>query len=208
MTMQLQDHVRTYSYLRPAHELSKEYIDEKVNAAVDAALSAAVAELGREIELNVRSLLPDDFGVSTNTWLETTAGSTWADSTFADGSQIPDNRFIGIYGARWIFSELSDGEQGGFNPNVTALRMTIGGSRVAQWDLVGIFRAQMSAGTPATAYGSWADFPTGIAVSPVSITQNKAFTVSFLERTTTVDFAVQLLGVAVEPVGSGAGLNP
>lgn len=204
MVSQAQDNlIKTDSWLTPADWLTPPDIQEAIDAARAAALEAAFEELG-QVNVVVRPLFASDFGaVSTNSWLEATAGTTWADSAFANGSQVADNVFIAIYGAQWQHEELSAGEGGGFNPAVTALRIAIGGARVAQWDLNVIYRGQNSAGTPANAYGSLANYPVGIATSPVVLTQNKGATVQFLERAATLNFTVVLLGLVVEPVGGG-----
>lgn len=205
-----EDAIRTRSFLRPATELTPQRIDGIINTTILTTVAMARRELG-DIELNVRALLAHDFGALTdpdNNWLETTGGTGWADSAFANGSQVPDNTFLGIYGARYMFDEDADGLIGGFDPVVDALRLSIGGSRVAQWDLNVLYKAAAQVATQANVWGPLLDHKSGIVESPIIVTQNKTVTVQFLERATTLDFAVMILGVTVEPVGQGAGLNP
>lgn len=204
MTMQQLDNlVQTNSYLIPRTWMTPDDIQGHIFAAYQAALQAAVTEMGNGNFVS-RALFASDFGaISTNTWTETTSGSTWATTAFADGSQVLDNIFIGIYGCKFLYDEIADGLNGGFDPVVTGIRLQTGGARVAQWDLNVIYQSQMSAATVANVYGGNTPFVTGIASSPVVMTQNKGATVQFLERTTGLDFNVPLLGVVVEPVGGG-----
>lgn len=211
--------VRTNSYIIPETWMTSQQIRRKINAARQAALAAALLTDGDQ-EYNVRALVGSDMpDRTTNDWLETTASSgvdAWNNSAFAAGSNIADNTYIGIYGVQVLTMENEAGVNGGpiqsaLEPAVTGIRIQIGGARVAQWDLHPILYfvgGTDDLATSSTEYGPLIAYPKGFAESPVVITKEKSLTVAFWETQTSLDFQVALLGIVVEAVGSGAGLNP
>ena len=212
--------VAAQSYLEPASWLSAQQKAQRVKACEDASLLAAINAFGDEQEYIVRGLEESDFNVTTTKdWRETTSGAgAWAAAAFALGTTtIFDNLIIGIYGAKYLNYEniagvSPGGEIGAQATPVTALRIIIAGKRVAQWDLSWIL--QMSGQTADLATTDLKnlgllDFPDGFARTPVVITKEKTVEVDFWEGANTIDFAVALLGIVVEPVGGGqAGLSP
>lgn len=205
--------IRTRSFLLPETQLTEQRIDNLINTTVLMTVATARRELGN-IELIVRAGVPSDMpDLSNNDWTETTSASnSWTNTAFAAGGSIADNTFLGIYGVHILTLEDAAGVTGWGSaqtaPPVTAMRTTIGGSRVAQWDLNTLLRAVAQAGTAATAYGPLTVYPAGYVESPVIVTQNKDLTIAFWETASGVDFQIQPLFITVEPPGQGAGLNP
>ena len=207
------------SYLEPYYWLTAQQRAQRIRATEDAALLAAYDAFGDQ-EYIIRSLEESDFNVTTTKdWIETTeGGGAWAAAAFATGlADIFDNMIIGIFGARFLSFEneagvTPGGEIGAVATAVTALRIGVGGKRVAQWDLTPIARLggmTASLATGSTEISPLLEFPDGFARTPVVITKEKAVTVEFWEGTTTLEFALALLGIVVEPVGGGqAALSP
>ena len=206
--------VAMQSYLEPWYWLTAQQRAARIRACEDAALLAAVDAFGNQ-EYVIRGLEESDFNVTTTKdWIETTEGAgAYASAAFATGAaNIFDNLIIGIYGARILAMEneagvSAYGEIGAVAAPVTALRITVGGKRMAEWDLMVLMRLVGTTATTATGdaavLGAQPDFPDGFARTPVVITKEKAVDIEFWEGTTTLEFAVALLGIVVEPVGGG-----
>lgn len=205
------------SYLIPETWLTESEKQDFIAAAEMAALESAQKELG-DLDYVSRALVPTDFNaVTVEEWLETTGTSVddYVTSALADGSSIRDNTFIGIYGVQWLTAENEAGVPWGaadVTPPVSAVRITIGGTRVVQWDLtIGLVAVAQTAGVATTSADAvaYAPYPALFAMSPVVITQNKPVTISYWETVASVDFQIKYLGVVIEPRGSArGGLNP
>lgn len=212
MTMQRErpPKVLINSFLIPEDQLSLQRRRQLRQSAIDAALREARDAQGDQ-DWVVRDLVPSDMpNLANNNWAEATGGTnTWNNSAFASGGTTAANTFMAVFGAQFIFSDAlaASAAIGAANPAVTGLRITVGGKRVRQWNLYNIWRPTMLAGTPTNAYGPAPLFPVGYAGSPVVITEQISVTVAFYELTTTVDFAVALLGYVVEKAGAGAELS-
>jgi len=178
----------------------------------------AVKEEG-ESDWVARHLHADDMpGGTAREWTETTGvtSETFVAAALGDGTAIADDTFIGIYGAQFIFSPVRNAVnnyRNPFTPPVTFVRFTVGGTRVAEWDLYPIWRTTGHQGPSSTAtekLGSMIDWPVGIAESPIFITQNKTLLVEFYEQvpTTATSFGLMFHGIVVQKRGAGDGLNP
>ena len=99
-------------------------------------------------------------------------------------------------------------------PPVTTLRIVVGGTRVAEWDLYTIFTAAQMKGANSSIVTNdqsaiSVTYPVGIAESPVLVKPRTTLLLQYNEvSTVAVDFGIQLLGVVCEKTGSGDGLNP
>lgn len=212
--------LRYKSILRRADLMSPNRVDGIFKHAVDVCMWRAVLEEG-EADWIARSLHPGDLPPTATTrreWLETTGttSETFVGAARGDGTAIRDDTFIGIYGAQFLTAEHRTGPattRVPYNPPVVSLRFTVGGTRVAEWDLYGIWRSMGFTGAATSSTGKLGpmlDFPVGIAESPIFIWQNKALLLEYYEQvpTTAADFILLLLGVVVEKRGSTDGLNP
>lgn len=211
--MTLQDGgVLISSYLLPEFffpEGHEEGLRELVKSEL---MRRAVRDLGPGKYIS-RTLHPGDMppvSTSTREWIETTGTNlnTFVDAAIGDGTSINDKTYIGIFGIQWLSAELSDGEFGAATPPVTSLRWTIGGARVAEWDLYSTFQGVAFQGTPVNEFGPQQQFPRGLAASPIYVDKKQPLLVQYYEIENTLDFSIQLLGYVVEQVGGTDGLNP
>ena len=198
----------TKSLVRQGELLAPAKIDGIVNALIGQLCGLAYAAMG-PVALTARNLVASDFpGDSNNDWLEVslTVDNAYANSANGDGTAIADETFIGIYGFKQILHEEVDGEDGADTPAMTTIRITVGGTLVAQWDMHSTFVGMAESGAPATTMGPTVKHMTAIIESPVIITQNQTLTVAFYEVENTLDTIVAFLGIVVEKVGRT--LNP
>ena len=196
-------------------------VDGIIKATIDLCVHTAEQLVGGG-DYIVRSLHRGDVpatSATNRTWLETTGATTdqFITGAVGNGTAIADDTVIGIYGCRWLYSEVA-----GFaaastlarRPPVTTLRIVVGGTRVAEWDLYTIFTsAQLKGANSSIVTNSEGaisiNYPVGIAESPVLIKPRTTLLIQYNEvSTVAVDFGIQLLGVVCEKTGSGDGLNP
>jgi len=207
------------SVLRPIHTMSVQRVEEIINHTKRMLLWMAVAEEGEQ-DWIVRSLHRGDMPLTTTTqrdWFETTGVTSdqFITAAIGNGTVISDDTFIGIYGARWFFTEnrAQNANRIPFRPPVTAVRFVVGGTRVAEWDLFSIFVATGNQGANSSGvqdFGVFQPYPDGIGESPILVSQNKTLLVQYYEVVagTATDFGIQLLGLVVERAGGRDGLNP
>jgi hypothetical protein len=199
--------------------MSPTRVDGIVKHVTDHLIWRAVAEEG-EGDWIARVLTSGDMPPTNalRDWLETTGttSETFVAAALGDGTNTRDDTFIGIYGAQFhaVPSRLLASIRAPYRPPVTAVRFTVAGTRVAEWDLYSIWRSVAHVGPNSSAtekLGGMVDFPAGIAESPIIIGQNKGLLVKFYEQvpTTAQEFVLQFLGIVVEKRGGGLGaLNP
>ena len=213
------------SILRRADTMVPNRVDGIIKHVTDFATWMAVVE-GGEADWISRALNADDMpGSTTREWNEATGTTTetFVAAALGDGTAIADDTFIGIYGCQFLAasSRLLGGGAGSavgnrvlYKPPVTSVRFTVGGTRVAEWDLYTIWRSMGHQGPNSTAtekLGVMIDFPIGIAESPIFIGKQKTLLVEYYEQvpTTITDFVLMFLGIVVEKRGGGlAALNP
>lgn len=208
------------SILRRADTMESRRIDGIIKATIDLAMRTARDFVGPG-DYIVRSLHRGDMpatSATNRTWLETTGTTSdqFINAAVGNGTAIADDTVIGIYGCRWLYSEVpsfAPTNRMPHRPPVTTVRIVVGGTRVAEWDLYTIFNASAlrgansSLGTNTPAF-LWVQ-PTGIAESPVIIKPRTTLLIQYNEvSTVAVDFVIQFLGIVVEKTGSGDGLNP
>ena len=212
------------SILRRADMMAPNRVDGIVKHVIEQLVWMAVAEEG-ESQWIARALTADDMpGGTVREWNEATGTTSeiFVAAALGDGTNTADDTFIGIYGCQFIAATGrllgAAGSVGAnrvlYKPPITAARFTVGGTRVAEWDLYTIWRSVAHTGPHSTAtekLGTMIDFPLGIAESPILIGQNKALLVEYFEQvpTTITDFVLQLLGIVVEKRAGGlAALSP
>ncbi len=210
--------LRYKSVLRDAREMAPGRVDGIIKHVMEMLTWMAVAEEG-EGDYVARSLNGDDMpGGTVRDWLELSGvvSETFIAAARGDGTAVANNTWLGIYGFKYIAgsSRLLAGIRAPYRPPITAMRFTVGGTRVAEWDLFNMWRAVAHVGPNSSATEKLAgmiEFPTGIAESPILIGQNKTLLVEFFNQvpTNTQDLVYQLLGITIEKRGGGiAGLNP
>jgi len=165
-----------------------------------------------------RALLPSDFNVVTvEEWQETTGASidAWNASTVASGAaQTRDNTVIALYGIQPIALENEAGVYAwgaaDVSPPVTAVRVLVGGARVAQYDLSFLIKAMAQTADLATGsevYGNLNKHDTGYMASPLVIVGPKTVEIDYWEVTASLDFQIAWLGVVVEAAGGQGGIT-
>jgi len=207
------------SILRRWDTMTPNRVDGILHHTIRLLMWTAVHEEG-ESDWIVRALHPGDMPPTggAREWVETTGttSETFVDAALGNGTNIRDDTFIGIYGCQWIWAPVRNAVNNyrhPFIPPVNYVRFTIGGTRVAEWDLLPIWRTMGHQGPSSTAtekLGGMIDFPLGVAESPIIISQNKSLLVSYYEQvpTTATSFGLMFHGFVVEKRGAGDGLNP
>jgi len=197
--------------------MTPQQIQAKINAAESEAI-ARYKEGWGDGDYIIRALLPSDFNsVTVEEWQETTgtAIDAWNASTVAPGTTlVRDNTVLGIYGIKVITGENEAGVYAwgaaDVSAPVTAVRLTAGGARLAQWDFSFLFHASAqtaSLATTSAVYGPLQDHPAGFAASPIVIRGPKAVTIAYWEVTASLDFQIAWLGVVVEAAGGQGGIT-
>jgi len=208
------------STLKPWYLWNIDNLNGYIQHAKDMILYFAVKEEGEQPWI-IRHLHRGDMPLTTTTqrdWFETTGVTTdqFVTAAIGNGTAIQDDTFMVIIGARWIYTEnrlAANADRRAFRPPVSFVRFVVGGTRVAEWDLVSIFNSVVSQGAASSVTGEpgpFADYPLGIAESPIIITQNKTLLVQYYEMvaTTAADFSLYLYGFVCEKTGGRDGLNP
>lgn len=208
------------SILRRSDTMEPRRIDGIIKATIDLCMQAARETIGPG-DYIARSLHRGDMppvSATDRTWLEATATTTdvFVTAAIGSGAAINDDTIIGIYGGRWLYTEIANLaplSRLAHRLPVTSLRFVVGGTRVAEWDLYTIFNsiaikgAATSAGiaTPAVMRND----PVGIAESAIIIKPRTTLLLQYNEvSTAAVEFGFQILGVVIEKTGAGDGLNP
>ena len=173
-------------------ELKPETIDAIRNATIVSAVQKAVDLWGPKQDLTIRDLNADDMSYTNNIFTETSNGTPNAWNTMAFGAfSVPNSTVLGIYGVKPGYT--FDGTVKTLP--ITGIRVDVGGSRVAQWNLQTLDQKSSAANTsPSTAIG-------GVTKSPIIVAED--ITVTFYEYTRTESTAYDpcWLGVAVEKQG-------
>src|SRR3990167_1605309 len=151
-------HLRFKSILRRSDMMAPNRVDGIINHTLRMLMWMAVQEEGR-VDWVARHLHPGDMPPTTTTtreWTEATGttSETFVTAAIGNGTSIADDTFIGIYGAQWLWVPQRNGPDGAripWQPPVTFVRFTIGGTRVAEWDLHTIWRSVAHQGPSSTA---------------------------------------------------------
>lgn len=183
-------------------ELKPEKVEGIKKAAKAKLLEVAEKALGADTRLVIRDLLPIDLGYTYHEFpLTTGSDNTW--TSILQGSAaatVADNVFVCIVGIRIICSDGTNPFQ--VKPVITAMRITSGGSYVAQWDLhklIAIAGAVNAAGS-----NVWTPVA-GITEGPVIVSQNITFNIETY-AVETDDMQVAIEGYICEK--EGATLKP
>lgn len=166
------------SVLTPIRNMAPERLDSLQQGALARLLEIAEKDLkGPEKRLIQRDLMPSDLGLTNEVWDETTGGTanTFENSDIASKT-IADQRFIVIWG-------LIDASE---TISVSALRFTIGSSKVALWNL-----------------DKLAEDPNrqGVALSPIFISQNTPITIEHYVKVANSGTKLILVGAVCEKEG-------
>ncbi len=180
------------SILTPVELLKPEAIDAIRNAAVVAAVNKAADLWGQRQPLTIRDLNGTDMAYANNVMTETSNAGANAWNAMAFGAfTVPTATVIAIYGitlnANWAVAipELP----------ITGIRIDVGGSRHAQWNIQGLDQKAAAAST----------FPTrglsGVTRSPVIVAEDITVTIYEYTRNASDAYDIVWLGVAVEKEG-------
>jgi len=168
--------VATRSILVPIHLVPVDKIDGIREATIKKREEIAGRDLPGD-KLITRDLMPSDLGLTNEVWYETTGATAnqWEDSAIA-ANNIADNVFVCIWGV----TDLSD------EPAVSALRITVGGAKVAIWNLDKMIQMVHKAGT---------------TLSPIIITQNTPITIEHFVKVANAGVEIAFDGCVVEKEG-------
>ncbi len=140
-------------------------------------LAMEALKLPDDGKLITRDLEPSDLGLTNEVWYETTGATanTWENSDIASKT-IADERLVAITGV----VDASEGTP------VSALRFTVGSSKVAQWNLDRISKTLERE---------------GVTLSPIIITPNQVVTIEHYVKVAGSGTEIGFVGVVCEKVG-------
>jgi hypothetical protein len=150
-----------------------------------------------------RSIVPTDLALTNARWTETSGTSANAfTNTSISSNTVADDRYVGIWGVR-LFTPMSTVDNDAslaaleqMQYPISILRIDVGGTRVAQWDLYPLMSIQIDLAE------SHAFRPiSGLTLTPVLIGPNKSVTISEYVTVSTALYTLGLEGVVVEPEG-------
>lgn len=166
------------SVLTPIRNMAPERLDALQQEALAKLLEIAETDLrGPEKRLILRDLMPTDLGLSNESWFETTGGTpnAFEDSEIASKT-IADQRFIVIWGLIDASEAIA----------VSALRFTVGSSKVALWSLD---KLAMDPNRQ------------GVALSPIFISQNTPITIEHYVKVANEGTELIFVGAVCEKEG-------
>ena len=193
--------IKTVSVLRNMQELKPERIDGIVNTSMALLARAALADLQGSVI--IRDLLPSDLpGYSTNLYTETSGTAIdWATTTGGDDTQIADDTTIAIWGVRLMTPATSETAATAFQdltPPITALRISVGSSKVALWNLYQIMSVHVDDLSGDAAHNPMG----GIVESPIIITKRQKLKIEGYSATTAADpYNYHFFGAVAEKAG-------
>ena len=184
------------SRLTPIRDMDAGEVMDRKDQAIRKLEALTMDRLGAETKLITRDLTPTDLGLTNEEWTDTT-GSTdndYENHVIAGGSTytIANRVFVVIWGVRNLTPATGAGTQ-----VVTRFRVTVGGSRVAEWSLMGTWQYQSPDTTEAAVIKPLA----AIADDPIFVEQNLELKLEQYVTTTSGDFRIALEGAVCEPSG-------
>lgn len=149
------------------------------NTCIEIALAIVSKELKKAPkDLIVRDIQPSvDLGYSVASWNEVTGASTGTYETMTSGT-MADMRFVALFGVKDDSPET----------NVSKVKVNLGGSDKAVWQLEALYSANGGARV-------------GLAPTPVLIPQNKPYTISRYVLNANSPAHIALKGFVIEPRG-------
>jgi hypothetical protein len=181
----------------PEANTTKEIVEATRNTAIVVAVQKANELFGDKQALTIRDLNGSDMGYIHNIMTETSNRSANAWNVMGSGSfTIAAATVIAIYGVAISFV------QGGNNTRIpiTGIRIDVGGSRIAQWNVQGLDQIiNASVTSPLTP-------KFGISLSPIIVSEYLTVTLYEYTRIATTIYDLLWLGVTVEK--QGVTLNP
>ncbi len=193
MLKQVGGPVSISSVLIPLVAVKEETVDAVRNATIASAVNKASELWGPAQALTVRDLTGTDMGYPTNDMTETSNGgaAAWNAMTNCNAFAVPTATVIGIYGIMLSYKPDATILQ----MPITGIRIDVGGSRRAQWNIQTLDQFEHAAGT--AAYTPKA----GITKSPIIVAEDITVTIYEYTRTATTVYKCVWLGVAVEKQG-------
>ena len=180
------ENLTTNSVLIPAGDMPPDERFRLITATRDEAVLAARRSLGSR-KLTARQLVGSDFALTPQGWAETVTATqnAYQNSAIASAA-IADETFIGVYGVHVAGPD-----------SVSGLRWTVGGRRVAQWDMQAVLADDIAI--------QQRENRTMFAMSPIIITQNITITIEHYVRGGSAvgirGVELVYLGIVIEPHG-------
>ena len=167
------------SVLLPVCSVPPSMVVDTIEAARKKLIELATDALHKsEGELVIRDLFPTDLGLTYEHWFEKTGATAnaWENTSIASKT-MGDERFVAITGVL----DLSVGTP------ASALRITVGGSKVAQWHLDKLAQQESRR--------------EGITLSPIIITQNQPITIDRYVKEINQGTEIVYQGLVCEKIG-------
>jgi len=180
------------SVLIPMDQLKDETVDAIRNAAVLAAVNKAYELWGKGQMLTIRDLNGTDMEYTNNIMTETSNGTGNQWNAMAFGAfTVPTATVIAIYGVTlgWIMDGTID------ECPISGIRIDVGGSRHAQWNVQSLDQHSSAAVTTAMTPRA------GVTRSPVIAAEDITVTIYEYTRRTSSAYDPVWIGVAVEKEG-------
>ena len=179
------------SMLIPFDELKAETLDAVRNACRKACLTKAVELWGERQAVTIRDIAATDMGYTNNYFTNTSVtANAWAAQAVGSFT-VATATVIGIYGIRLLV--IHDGTID-FCP-ISAMRIEVGGARIAQWAL-----QSLTDMTSATSTGTSVAYA-GITKSPIVVAEDISVTMYEYTQTTGTVYDSTWIGMVVEKEG-------
>ncbi len=180
------------SILIPTKMLKEETVDAIRNATIVASVNKAYELWGAGQKLTIRDLNGTDMAYANNVMTETSNAGANAWNAMAFGAfTVPTATVIGIYGvmlsAPWSATVVQ--------LPISGIRIDVGGSRHAQWNVQTLDRQSIAASSVPT------EGLAGVTRSPIIVAENLTVTIYEYTRFASDAYDPVWLGIAVEKEG-------
>ena len=191
--------LKTLSVFKPVSWFAPGELTTLYNRTIEKLYDVTIRQLPRK-DITIRDLKPDDFPGTTdgvNDYVQETAGTadTYTASALAAGTAIADETFLALMGLAITTVELDTA-----SPRAAGLRIIVGGSRVAWWNMYPIIRYQSAIGTEVGGSMNKTDEMYGFALTPVIVSQNQTLEIQEASNSAAA-YDWNWVGLCAEPVG-------
>ncbi|MDP2665187.1 MAG: hypothetical protein Q8P23_00865 [bacterium] len=198
----LADAVTTVSALIPKAFLPPGTIEEIVALTQKTLVEEALRGFPTGTQVTVRDLRPTDLGLTNGEWTETSSTDNSFTAMAVSAKSIADETYVAIYGIGMLsLTILADDLIA--KPPISAIRITVGASKVAQWSVYPLWKntAYVETSTSDLVTAVFSDPLYGILQSPIIIGKNGVITMEMYNIEETIVFKPIVLGFVCEKQG-------
>ncbi|MDP2665188.1 MAG: hypothetical protein Q8P23_00870 [bacterium] len=196
----LPDVVTTVSALIPTQFLPQSTIEEVIALTQKTLVDEALRGFPVGTKVTLRDLLPSDLGLTNQEWTETSSTDNTFTAMAVSAKSIADETYVAIYGMGILTVTLLTADLIA-KPPVSAIRWTVGASKVAQWSIYPLWKNTAYITTTSGATAAFTDPLYGIAQSPIIIGKNGVVTMEMYNIEASIVFKPIVLGFVCEKQG-------